>query len=96
MELHILARFHACPGQERAVEASIREVSLPTRAEAGCLDYQAFRSTRDPALFFIHTRWTDETAFELHAALPHTVRFLATVEPLIDHALDVTRAGRFI
>ena len=76
MELHIIARFHACPGQERAVEAAIREVSLPTRAEAGCLDYQAFRSTRDPALFFIHTRWTDEAAFELHAALPHTVRFL--------------------
>ena len=69
---------------------------MPTRAEAGCLDYQACRSIRDPALFFIHTRWKDEAAFEQHAALPHTVRFLATVEPLIDHALDVTRASRFI
>ena len=96
MELHIIARFHARPGQESAVEAAIREVSVPTRAEAGCLDYQAFRSTRDPALFFIHTRWKDETAFELHATLPHTVRFLATVEPLIDHPLDVTRTSRFI
>ena len=96
MELHIIARFHARPGQKSAVEAAIREVSVPTRAEAGCLDYQAFRSTRDPALFFIHTRWQDEAAFEQHAVLPHTVRFLATVEPLIDHALDVTRASRFI
>ena len=69
---------------------------MPTRAEAGCLDYQAFRSIRHPALFFIHTRWTDEAAFEQHAVLPHTVRFLAKVEPLIDHALDVTRASRFI
>ena len=57
MELHIIARFHARPGQESAVEAAIRAVSVPTRAEAGCLDYQACRSTRDPALFFIHTRW---------------------------------------
>jgi len=62
MELHIIARFHARPGQESAVEAAIRAVSVPTRAEAGCLDYQAFRSTRDPALFFIHTRWQDEAA----------------------------------
>ena len=96
MELHIIARFHARPGQENAVEAAIREISVPTRAEAGCFDYQAFHSTRDPALFFIHTRWQDEAAFEQHAALPHTVRFLATVEPLIDHPLDVTRANRFI
>ena len=96
MELHIIARFHARPGQESAVAAAIREISVPTRDEAGCLDYQAVRSIRDPALFFIHTRWIDEAAFERHATLPHTVRFLATVEPLIDHPLDVTRASRFI
>ena len=96
MDLHIIARFHARPGRESAVEAAIRAISVPTSAEAGCLGYQAFRSTRDNALFFIHTRWTDEEAFELHAALPHTVRFLATVEPLIDHALDVTRAEQII
>jgi quinol monooxygenase YgiN len=45
----------------------------------------------DPRLFYIHSRWTDEAAFENHAGLPHTVRFLERVEPLIDHPLDVTR-----
>ena len=34
----------------------------------------------------------DEAAFEHHAGLPHTVRFVARVEPLIDHSFDVTRA----
>jgi quinol monooxygenase YgiN len=42
-------------------------------------------------LFYIHSRWTGEEAFETHAALPHTVRFLERVEQLIDHPLDVTR-----
>jgi quinol monooxygenase YgiN len=46
---------------------------------------------RDPQLFYIHSRWKDEAAFEVHAGLPHTVRFLARVQPLIDHPLDVTR-----
>jgi hypothetical protein len=27
----------------------------------------------------------------LHATLPHTVRFIETVQPLIDHPLDVAR-----
>lgn len=91
MELFIIARFHARPGRESEVEAAIREVATPTRAEAGCLGYQVFRGTHDEALFFIHSRWCDEDAFALHAELPHTVRFLARVEPLIDHALDVAR-----
>jgi hypothetical protein len=31
-------------------------------------------------------------AFARRAALPHTVRFIAKVQTLIDHPLDVTRA----
>ena len=96
MELVIIARFHARPGRESDVEAAIHEVSVPTRAEPGCPGYQAFRGTRDPALFFIHSRWKDEAAFEHHATLPHTVKFLATVEPLVDHALDVARTRQII
>jgi quinol monooxygenase YgiN len=92
--LYIFARFHAHPGQEDALADALREVLTPTRAEPGCLSIHAFRATHDPRLFYIHSIWMDEAAFETHAALPHTVRFVAAVEPLIDHPLDVTRAGR--
>jgi quinol monooxygenase YgiN len=91
-ELCVFARFHARAGEEHWVEEAIREVSGPTRAETGCLSYHAFRSTRDPRLFYVHSRWRDEASFDAHAELPHTVRFLERVEPLIDHPLDVTRA----
>lgn len=92
MELTIFARFHAREGSAAAVEAAIREVVAPTRAEAGCLSIEAYRSAREPQLFHIYSRWTDEGAFDAHAASPHTVRFLAKVQPLIDHPLDVGRA----
>lgn len=92
MELFIFGRFHARPGSEPAVKEAITDVLVPSRAEAGCLSIHAFRSTRDSRLFYIHSRWIDEAAFEHHASLPHTVRFLERVQPLIDHPLDVTRA----
>ncbi len=69
MELFIVARFHARAGQESAVEAALREVSGPSRAEPGCLGFQVFRSTRDSRLFYIHSRWMDEAAFDFHAGL---------------------------
>jgi quinol monooxygenase YgiN len=91
MELFILARFHARNGQQDAVAAALRDVLPPTRAEPGCCAIEAYRGTRDKLLFYIHSRWADEAAFDRHAELPHTVRFLDRVQPLIAHPLDVTR-----
>jgi quinol monooxygenase YgiN len=94
MELVIFARFHAREGSETAVEAAVREVTSITRElEPGCLAISPYRSLRDPKLFFIHSRWVDESAFDIHATLPHTVRFLARVQALIDHPLDVNRTA---
>ena len=56
MELFIFARFHARTGHEDGVAKAIRDVVPPSRAEAGCLGIDAFRSTRDPQLFYIHSR----------------------------------------
>jgi quinol monooxygenase YgiN len=91
MEIFVFARFHARPGNEGKVAGAILDNLPPTRAEPGCLGIQIYRSIRDPQLFFIYSRWVDEAAFEIHATLPHTVRFLGRVEPLIDHPLDVNR-----
>jgi quinol monooxygenase YgiN len=90
--LYIFARFHARSGCEGEAAEALCEVLAPTREEPGCLSIHAFRSIRDPRLFYIHSRWEDEAAFEAHAGLPHTLRFLERVQPLIDHPLDVTRA----
>ena len=92
MELFIFARLHASEGRQDAVAAALRDVVAPTRLEPGCRSIEAFGSTRDPRLFYIHSRWADEAAFDAHAERAHTVRFLAIVQPLIVHPLDVTRA----
>jgi quinol monooxygenase YgiN len=94
MELFIFARIHARPGNDRAVANVLFDDLAPSREEPGCLSIHAFRSIRDPQLFYIHSRWKDEAAFDGHIRLPHTVRFVERLEPLIDHSLDVTRAER--
>jgi len=89
MELFLFARFHARPACQDKVRQAIQQVQGPTRQEPGCLSYQAFQSVRDRDEFYVHSRWCDRAAFEQHASLPHTVRFVAMVEPLIDHPLTV-------
>jgi quinol monooxygenase YgiN len=88
----IFVRFHVHEGREAEAAAAMRAVVPPSRAEPGCLSIDAFAATRNPRLFYIHSRWVDEAAFDLHATLPHTVRFVETMTPLIDHPFEATRA----
>jgi quinol monooxygenase YgiN len=91
MQLFVFIRFYAREGEEDAVAAAIRAVVPPSRAEAGCVSIEAFRATRNARLFYIHSRWTDEAAFDDHAGFAHTVQFLETVRPLVDHPVEVVR-----
>jgi quinol monooxygenase YgiN len=91
VELYGFVRLHTREGQETAAEEALREVLGPTREEAGCLSIHAFRSIGDRRLFFIHSRWVDEEAFQLHGRLPHTVRFLERVDELLDQPREVAR-----
>jgi quinol monooxygenase YgiN len=91
MEFVIFARFHAREGREDAIAALLREQVAATRTEPGCLAINAYRSVRDPRLFWIRSRWTNEATFEVHAKLPRTDSFVERSEQLIDHPFDVTR-----
>ena len=91
MDQYVFVRLHAREGQESAVEEALRGVTGPSREEAGCLSFHTFRSMRDRRLFYIHSRWVDEAAFQAHAELPHTLRFLKRVDGLLDQPRDVTR-----
>ena len=93
MTLYIFARFYARRNMEDAVRKALTEVVPPSSQEPGCIEIHAFCSMRDPRLFYIHSRWKDEAVFQRHATMPHTVKFVKTVEPLVDHALEVMRAS---
>jgi quinol monooxygenase YgiN len=91
VDQYVFVRLHAREGQESAVEEALRGVTGPSREEAGCLSIHTFRSMRDRRLVYIHSRWVNEAAFQTHAELPHTVRFLERVDALLDQPRDVAR-----
>jgi quinol monooxygenase YgiN len=93
-ELFIMARFHAREGREDDVVAALRAEVHSSQSDPGCLAHGAYRSTRDPRLFFIQSSWVDEAAFENHTRLPHTVHFAESIQKMIDHELEPIRLRR--
>ena len=92
MEMSFIARFHVRAGAEAAAEAAVAEVGAATKAEPGCLEYRGLRALTDPRAFVIYSRWRDEAAFDAHAELPHTRRYLETMNGLIDREAEFVRA----
>src|SRR5207302_2808755 len=88
MSVHFIVRFEPRPGKQMAFREEMLRVIEPTRAEVGCLAIHGFESLREPFVFAIHSEWVDEAAFELHARLPHTVRFLKAAETLLTHPVQ--------
>jgi quinol monooxygenase YgiN len=72
--------------------AELLRVVEPSRAESGCVAMHIFESIRKPEVFAIHSEWVDEAAFETHAELPHTMRFLQAAEALLTHPVRGVRS----
>ena len=96
MELYIFGRFLVLDGKESVFEAALGEVVKATRAKAGCLEVHGYRGVRNARLYYLHSRWRDVEAFEAHAKLPHTEKFLELVEKLLAEPRDVKRCVRIV
>ncbi len=91
MSFHFLVHFDPPADRVADFRAALLAVVEPARAEAGCIDIRVFESVREPRMFAIHSEWVDEAAFEIHSALPHTVRFVAAAEELLGRPVQGTR-----
>ncbi len=94
LSVHSIIRFEPLPDREGAFREEVLRVSELTRAEPGCLRIDVFESLRKPFIFAIHSEWADEGSFELHANLPHTVRFLEAAGKLLTHPIQGLRLRR--
>lgn len=89
--MHSMIRFEPLPGKEAEFRNEMLQVCECSRTEPGCLRLDVFESLREPLIFAIHSEWVDEASFELHATLPHTVRFLEAAGKLLAHPIQSLR-----
>ena len=92
MSMHFFTRFEPLPGKAPEFREELLRVVKSSRYEKGCLAIHAFESLREPFVFAIHSEWVDEAVFELHAQLPHTVRFVEAAQKLLPHPIEGLRS----
>jgi quinol monooxygenase YgiN len=58
-------------GEFDAVLAALRPLVEASRAEPGCLLYQAHRLPDDPNVIFLYEQYVDQAAYQAHADSEH-------------------------
>ena len=90
----VSAYWRAKEGKAERLEAVIGEMREPSRAEPGCLYYQAHRSPDDAQLFWLYEQYADEAAYEAHMDSEHFTRLVK--EEAIPELLDERRREFFV
>lgn len=79
-----IATLVAKAGQQDALEKHLRALLEPTRAEAGCGQYDLHLDLANPQAFYMIEKWSSDEALQAHDASDHIQNFRATAGDLIE------------
>lgn len=83
--LTLITTIAAAPGHTEALERELRALVAPSRAEAGCLQYDLHQDRHDSHLFYMIEQWRDDAALERHQNTEHFLRFSRGNEALLQN-----------
>ncbi len=86
----VLAGFKAKPGKEDALKEAIMACVAPTRAEAGCINYDLHQSSEDRGKFILYENWVSKKALDEHLEMPYLVNLKAKAEELCAGPIDIS------
>lgn len=94
-QLTIVAQITAQPDRIERVKSELEKLIAPTRAEAGCLQYDLHQDNEDPARFLFFENWTSRELWQAHMDAPHLRAYLVAVEGAIAEFTlnEMTRVG---
>jgi len=79
-KLTIIANITANEGKIDLVKAELEKLIAPTRAEAGCLQYDLHQDNENPAHFLFFENWESRGLWQYHMNAGHLKDYLAAVE----------------
>jgi quinol monooxygenase YgiN len=87
----VIAHIRAKPGQESRVRQVLEKLLVPTRAEAGCINYNLHQSQTDPILFVFYENWKSEADLEAHARSVHIQSFRKLAGEILAESVEITK-----
>lgn len=82
-KITVLARLRAKEGMAETVKAELLALVGPSRADAGCLNYDLHQVLDDETLFVVYENWQSKEHLDRHLGTPHLQALLAKADELL-------------
>ena len=85
----VVATFKAKAGKEAPARDAILACVAPTRAEAGCINYDLHISTEDPSKLMLYENWVSKQALDEHLEMPYLKELLGKADELFAEPVGI-------
>lgn len=89
MTVTIIGTVTSRPECRDEVEALLRGLVEPTRAEPGCINYDFHVDAADPCVFVFYENWTSQADLDAHLKMPHLAPLVGQVDRLLSVPVDI-------
>ena len=89
-QVSVLAMFKAKEGLEEKVKEELMNLVGPTRAEAGCINYDLHQSSEDKTKFMLYENWISKKDLDVHLEMPYLQRFKSIADEILAEPLEIT------
>ncbi|HRH73720.1 MAG TPA: putative quinol monooxygenase [Zoogloea sp.] len=90
MSLSVVATISAKPEFRAEVRQALDQIVPPSRAEAGCLQYDLHITRDKPDSFVMIERWEDDATLDRHMATAHFAALVAAIDGKVT-GVDIVR-----
>lgn len=89
-EFVLIGKMKAKTGCEALLEDVLKELSIGTHTEPGCIFYMLHRDAEDPSIFVLIEGWASKEALEVHFKSPHFLQQFPRISSLISGDPELT------
>jgi len=86
----VLARFKAKKGKEEELRKAIMACVAPTRAEAGCINYDLHQLADDSGDLILYENWRSKNDLDVHLEMPYLRELKAKANDLCSSPIEIT------
>ena len=89
MTVTIIGTVTARPECRAELEAILTRQVAPTRAEAGCINYDFHVDATDPCIFVFYENWRSQEDLDQHMKMPHLMPLLSEIDRLLARPVEI-------
>lgn len=91
MTVSLIATLTARPETRAELFRLLADQVGPTRAEAGCMDYNLHVDAENPCVFVFYENWKSQTDLDTHMEMDHLRPLLSQIDRLLAKPIEIWR-----